>query len=591
MADGQVVIDSKIDDDGISKGLKAIKFKLKSLDTSLIKTAALGAAITIAPALVPAIAAATVAIMALGASMAAIGIGAVAFGAVTVGVLGQVFAAAEEVARIEEKIANADTVKERIAAQKELAAVYADMSEAQRWALEGLQNFKAFWGDFIKQFETPVFTAFSSSLTLIQSILTGLAPTIGAVGGVVNELLNEMNNAVGSGALTGFFTWLETNAAPALYNFAHISGNVFSGFFSLLGAFSPISEDVENGLLGMTERFAEWAAGLSQSTAFQNFIAYVQENGPILMDTLGNIVDIGKDIVVALAPLGAEVLEGLQWLTDKVLEFTPYLQDASDKALNFVDAVRDNWPAVENAVVGVTVAVGSFVAIMKGLQLIAVINTLMAAYRTGTLAATLAQYGLNTAMLANPITWIVALIAGLIAIGVLLYKNWDTVKEKAGQLWSTIKEKFAEIKEAITKPIGEAKDFIKEQIDKIVGFFSGMKISLPKIKLPHFSVKGSLDLLSLPPKLPKLNVEWMAQGGLVPPNSPRLVGLGDNKRYQEAALPLSPNVLGMIGSKIAKEMPSGSSGRGPTVNVYPQQASIDGNDVLRIFQREMILHE
>ena len=51
---------------------------------------------------------------------------------------------------------------------------------------------------------------------------------------------------------------------------------------------------------------------------------------------------------------------------------------------------------------------------------------------------TAAQTALNAVMNLCPIIMIVALIGGLIAAGVALYKNWDTVKEKLSELWSTL---------------------------------------------------------------------------------------------------------------------------------------------------------
>jgi|GEM_PF-1476311 len=52
---------------------------------------------------------------------------------------------------------------------------------------------------------------------------------------------------------------------------------------------------------------------------------------------------------------------------------------------------------------------------------------------------TAAQWALNAAFWANPITWVVGLIVGLIAVGVLLWKNWDTIKEKTIEVWQTVK--------------------------------------------------------------------------------------------------------------------------------------------------------
>lgn len=74
-------------------------------------------------------------------------------------------------------------------------------------------------------------------------------------------------------------------------------------------------------------------------------------------------------------------------------------------------------------------------------------STMMATIATkaqavSTKLAAVAQKGLNLVMLAAPYMWIVAAIVAVIAVGVLLYKNWDTIKAKAGELWLAFQEKF-----------------------------------------------------------------------------------------------------------------------------------------------------
>lgn len=84
-----------------------------------------------------------------------------------------------------------------------------------------------------------------------------------------------------------------------------------------------------------------------------------------------------------------------------------------------------------------------------------------------------------------------------------------------------------------------------------------MKIKIPKPKLPKVSVSMKTGFMGV--QYPDFDVQWLAKGGIVPPNSPGLYGLGDNKMYDEAAIPLSPSVLGMIGQKIADNMPVSNS--------------------------------
>lgn len=90
-----------------------------------------------------------------------------------------------------------------------------------------------------------------------------------------------------------------------------------------------------------------------------------------------------------------------------------------------------------------------------------------------------------------------------------------------------------------------------------------MRLTLPRIAvgpLPHFSLNGKFDAQA--GTVPSVNVSWFASGAVFGPNNPRVIGIGDNRRYDEAAIPLSPKVLGGIGRGVAQTMdfPGGSDG-------------------------------
>ena len=89
---------------------------------------------------------------------------------------------------------------------------------------------------------------------------------------------------------------------------------------------------------------------------------------------------------------------------------------------------------------------------------------------------TVAQTALNAVMNLCPIILIVTLIAGLIAAGVALYKNWDKVKEKLSELWGNIKEKFNAIKETITGAFTKAKEAVTNKVKEIGDNIKNSKI-------------------------------------------------------------------------------------------------------------------
>lgn len=73
------------------------------------------------------------------------------------------------------------------------------------------------------------------------------------------------------------------------------------------------------------------------------------------------------------------------------------------------------------------------------------------AHAAATKISAAAQWVLNSAFWACPITWIVAGIIALVAVGVLLYKNWDKVKAGAVALWNAAVNCFNSIKTKVTE--------------------------------------------------------------------------------------------------------------------------------------------
>lgn len=146
-----------------------------------------------------------------------------------------------------------------------------------------------------------------------------------------------------------------------------------------------------------------------------------------------------------------------------------------EKLIGFVTTAIEKFSALPGPVQNVVLALAALVAIGGPiLTFLASAKTALITLGIVTKAQTGSQIALNAAMLANPIGIVIAAILAIIAVGVLLWKNWDTVTEYAGKLWDKIKLVFNWIKDNwklvlgfLTGPIGTAISLITDNFDKI----------------------------------------------------------------------------------------------------------------------------
>ena len=261
--------------------------------------------------------------------------------------------------------------------------------------------------------------------------------------------------------------------------------------------------------------------------------------GKSAMDMAGIIDDGGA----SLKALGDEA-EGLGLIMSQdMVDDANALQDSIDRMKGRTEQAFLTMgaslastlvPAFEKVLDVVTKVVQWFASLDGGTQqTILVILGLIAAISplAGLISSiTTVLMGLSSAFafITSPIGIVIGIIGALIAIGVLLWKNWDTIKEKASQLLTSIRNTFDNIKNAISDKINSAKEAVKNAIERIKSFFK-FEWSLPKLKLPHISISGSFSLM--PPRVPHFSIDWYSKAmknGMIL-NNPTIFGMMDGK--------------------------------------------------------------
>lgn len=222
-------------------------------------------------------------------------------------------------------------------------------------------------------------------------------------------------------------------------------------------------------------------------------------------------------------------------------QLAAYLAPAMEKVVDLVGRLAGWFANLSPETQAIIAGVAGFVAVLAPL----LIGLGKVSFAISSIMSLVATVGPAIAGVIGTLGPIVLVIAGVVAAGIALYKNWDTIKAKALQFANNVKAawtkfkadtitQFNAIKNAIVTPIQNAIDKVKAIIQKVKSFFP-IKVGnlLSGLKLPHFSISGKFSLN--PPSIPKISIDWYKTGGIF--DSPSLIGVGE--AGSEAVVPLN----------------------------------------------------
>jgi phage-related protein len=228
------------------------------------------------------------------------------------------------------------------------------------------------------------------------------------------------------------------------------------------------------------------------------FIALITAICYAYLNNLGGLKDaVNKFIKTVLPDVKSAISQVTGFLNNHKKDVSKIMNDIGKFFANVVNWVTAHYPQIKSVVEKVfsgvasvftkfVIPIFSFIVshgtivesvlggILGGFLAFKVITGIITAITNVIKIWTIAQGLLNLVMDANPIGLVCVAIGILIAIGIALYKNWDTIKQKAGQLWTAIKAAFA--------PIANfAKDAFKWGSDMIDGLINGIKSKIGAI--------------------------------------------------------------------------------------------------------------
>ncbi|CZE22174.1 TMP repeat family [Streptococcus pneumoniae] len=341
-------------------------------------------------------------------------------------------------------------------------------------------------GSLFKGFEKVVVTSAPKISSVFQSLLDTVAPVFESIERSVNKFGDGLSRvydehvvpAINSiaNAFNGLIDIIQILWENSWQPFAEFLSGVFGvsieGISDLLGGgllatLGLLADAIKLVADGFTV-FSDWCKENKEPivaliTTWQtiNFLSWAEQAGGLAgaFSLLGSKI---SSIVGGIKNLGLAI---------KALTF--------DKLVSFAETIYLNTLYAKDFVVnsGKTIAQLGKTALELGKSALAwtahaakmgLATAAEFAHSVAAGVATAATWAFNAALavLTSPITWVIAAIAALIAIGVLLYQNWDTVIEFAKTAWQGLCDFIS----GICRAIGE--------------FFSGLWTKLQEIFEP-----------------------------------------------------------------------------------------------------------
>ncbi len=186
-----------------------------------------------------------------------------------------------------------------------------------------------------------------------------------------------------------------------------------------------------------------------------------------------SVTGAGQELGMMLIPIIVD--QFIPAIQEHVIPLVKQFVEGIINVINWFQDLDPTWKKIIGLAVAFFISLGPIlVGVSKFLALLKVVTPALGLLKTAFLVLT------------GPIGWVVAAIAAAIAIGILLWKNWDIVKEKAAIIWQAI---VGAIRGPVNSLIGFA--------NAVIGAFENMINSVARAinRIPKFSIPSWVPLV------------------------------------------------------------------------------------------------
>ena len=379
---------------------------------------------------------------------------------------------------------------------------------------------------------------FTDIVDVLKTVWNGFCQVLAPIfEGVFNNIANILSTVTGviTGILDVFIGIFTGNWSQAWTGVKEIFSSIWNGISSFFTNILNVIKGVADVVLGWfgTSWNEVWT---NIKTFFEGIWNGIATFFTTIWETLKNVVTVGIMAIGSILSAAFDIITlPFRFIWENCKEIIISVWDAiKSKVTTVIHAVASVISTVMNAIKTVFSTVWNAIKTVVTTVVNAIKSVVTTVFNAIKNTATTVWNAIKNAV-TTPVNAIKSSVTTVFnSVKSTVSSIFNGIKSTATSVWNGIKS-------AITTPIEAAKNKVKSVVDAIKGFFSGMKVSLPHIKLPHFKVTGKLSIA--PPSVPHLSIDWYKEGGIM--TSPTIFGMNGSSLMAggeagaEAILPLA----------------------------------------------------
>lgn len=384
---------------------------------------------------------------------------------------------------------------------------------------------------------------FTDIVDVLKTVWDGFCQVLAPIfEGVFNNIANILSTVTGviTGILDVFIGIFTGNWSQAWNGIKEIFSSIWNGISSFFSNILNVIKGVADVVLGWfgTSWNEVWT---NIKTFFEGIWNGIATFFTTIWETLKNVVTVGIMAIGSILSAAFDIITlPFRFIWENCKEIIISVWDAiKSKVSTVIQAVASIISTVMNTIKTVFTTVWNAIKTVVTTVVNAIKSVVTTVFNAIKSTATTVWNAIKAAV-TTPVNVIKSTVSSVFnSVKSTVASIFNGIKSTATSVWNGIKT-------AITTPIEAAKNKVKSVVDAIKGFFSGMKISLPHIKLPHFKVTGKLSIA--PPSVPHLSIDWYKEGGIM----------------------TSPTIFGMNGSSLMAGGEAGAESILPLAGFYKQ---------------------